>query len=139
MTSSQLRQQAALKPELAAVDIEQYAGTQNIVSLPQAVNLTLYAGDDFYLDLTVTEPGGAAADLTGCTASSQIRATPGATTVLATMTGTIVGNVITLHLDSTDAVSLANGVWDAQLVRENGDIVTLVAGTVTVSPEVTRP
>ena len=137
MTSSQLKAQSKAQ---AAPVAEQYAvGPTTIVALPQEVNLTLYQGDDFYLDLFVSNPDNSAADLAGCTASAQIRNSPSSPQILASLSAVINGNAIHLKLDHSDAAKLTQSVWDAQLVYPSGDIVTLVAGTVTVSQEVTRP
>jgi hypothetical protein len=114
--------------------------TTSVIALPQPVNLSLYAGDDFYLDLVLTSAVDASAlDLSGCSCQAQIRATAADSTVLAAFVTSILGNVVTLHLSHTVSATLVPGVWDAQLIAANGDIVTLVAGSVTVAPEVTRP
>ena len=117
----------------------QSTGPQTITVLPATVNLSLYQGDDFYLDLAVSNMDTTPADLTGCTSTAQIRLTPQATVIEASFQASITTNVITLHLSHTDSVGVVNGFWDCQLVKENGDVVTLVAGSVTFTPEVTRP
>src|SRR6059036_3254727 len=86
-----------------------------IVALPTVIDLELYAGDDFYLDLTVTNPDGTAADLTTAVASAQIRAAANAADPMATFAATITGNVIHLHLTAAAAASLVSGVWDCQI------------------------
>jgi hypothetical protein len=106
--------------------------------LPLPVNLLLYQGDDFFLDLTATNPDGSATDLTGMTAQAQIRVTIGAPDPpLATFTAPIDGNVIHLHLPHTEAEKLAAGVcyWDCQI--SGLQWYTLAAGKVTVTGEVT--
>src|SRR5215471_4450025 len=90
--------------------------------LPAAVNLKFYAGDDFYLDVTVNNPDGTAADLTGRTVTAQIRAAAGAATVT--------GNIIHLHLANADSAKLDGGYrWDCQSANADGsDKTTLAAG-----------
>jgi hypothetical protein len=108
-----------------------------ITALPTTVDLALYEGDDFYLDLVVTNPDGSAADLSTAVASAQVRTTADTTDPQAQFTATITGNVIHLHLDHIAASVMSNGVWDCQIATP--DITTLAAGKVTVTQEVTRP
>ena len=110
-----------------------------ITAQPATINLVIYQGDDFYLDLTVTDAVGAAADLTGATASAQVRLTAGAIDPpAATFTATITTNVIHLHLPTTESTKLhSSAVWDCQIATP--DITTLAAGTVTVTAQVTTP
>lgn len=114
-----------------------------ISALPLSQDLALYAGDDFYLDLTVTNPDSTNADLTGATPKSEIRVTAADTTAIATFIATVDAvnkNVIHLHLSHTSSAGLpAAAVWDCQITDAGGNITTLVAGKVTVTAEVTRP
>jgi hypothetical protein len=111
---------------------------QNIDALPLTVNLALYAGDDFYLDLTVTNPDGSEADLEGMAARAQIRARAGNPDVMAAFDAEIEGNVIRLHLTSTATQGLSGkGVWDCQLT--DGTVATLAAGRVTFTAAVSLP
>ncbi len=108
-----------------------------ITQLPAEVDLAIYQGDDFYLDLTVTDAGGGAADLTGFTATAQVRSAPGAVDPpMCTFTATIAANIIHLHLPHTEAAKLNNpAAWDCQV--EATDVITLVAGKVTVTLQIT--
>ena len=111
---------------------------ETITQLPAVVNLVIYQGDDFYLDLTVTDAGGGPADLTGFTATAQVRSTPGSTVdpPMATFTCTIAGDVIHVHLPNSEAAKLNNpAAWDCQI--EATDVITLVYGKVTVTLQVT--
>lgn len=102
---------------------------------PAAVNLALYAGDDFWLDIAVTDPAGDPADLTGQTARSDIRSRADMP-VVASFTATIAGNVIHLYLAGADVAGLPQAaVWDCQLA--DADTVTLAAGNVRTWPQVT--
>jgi hypothetical protein len=114
-----------------------------ITALPTAQDIQLYIGDDFYCDVTVTNPDGSAADLSSVTAAAQVRASASDTNTLAVFTCTIAGNIIHLKLPHTETVKLTAGsaaVWDCQITASgSGDITTLVAGKITGTAEVTRP
>jgi hypothetical protein len=107
--------------------------------LPAVVNLRLYQGDDFYLDVTVTDADGNPADLSSYTARAQVRSSPpnGTNPPMATFTATIAGNVVHLHLPASEAVNLANpACWDCEI--DGDDLTTLVYGGVRVSSQVTQ-
>ena len=106
-----------------------------ISALPLAVNLNLYQGDDFFLNLTVMN-GGVPADLSHSVATATILAT--STSV--DFTCTIVSNVIQLHLPSAISETLlaGSGRWDCEITT-NGIVQTLAAGTVKVTARVTAP
>jgi len=110
-------------------------------TLPLAVDLVLYRGDDFYLDVTVTNSSGGAFDLTGFTAASQVRVSPDEPDPpAATFTATIAANVIHLHLPHGEADALpVTGAWDVQIKDATGVVTTLAFGAVTTTPDVTRP
>jgi hypothetical protein len=107
---------------------------------PLAVDLSVYQGDDIFLDVIVTDPGtGDPIDLTGYTPKAQIRTTPPDPTVLAEFGCTIAANVIHLHLLATDAAALAaTASWDCQITSPTGIVRTLVYGLVKPVAEVTR-
>ena len=86
-------------------------------------------------------------DLTGCTARMHARAKIGDTAVLLTLTtenggitlGSIAGT-ITMYLSpvATAALAWKGAVYDLEIVFTNGDVRRLLAGSVSVSQEVTR-
>ena len=109
-----------------------------ISALPATVDLALYAGDDFRFDVTVLDAAGLPADLTGQTATAQIRPARDSDVTLADFDTTIEGNVIHLHLDHDQSIKLTpRAVWDVQIA--GSDITTLASGNVTTTGEVTRP
>jgi hypothetical protein len=114
------------------------SGVPSLTALPMTANLFIYAGDDFYVDLIVVNSDGTSTDLSSATAKAQIRAKPtDPDPALASFTATISSNVIHLHLPSAQSTGLVGTlVWDCQITYP--DVVTLVAGTVSVTPEVTR-
>lgn len=119
------------------------ADAVTISALPLAVNLQLYAGDDFWLDITVTDSlTGAPIDLTGLAPSSHIKARPGADPMagFTCVIDPVLTHIIHLHLPSSEAVKLTgSAVWDCQLTSAAVPpiVSTLTSGKVTVSAEVT--
>jgi hypothetical protein len=115
-------------------------GPVTLTALPANVNLSIYQGDDFQMTIAVNNPDGSPADLTGATVMSQIRAAASQSSpVLATLTPSISGNVISLHLASVDSAALPpSAVWDCQMTDAKPYVTTLVAGTVTSTPQVTQ-
>jgi hypothetical protein len=110
-----------------------------LLARPAAVDLVVYQGDDFAFTLTVKNPDGTNADLTGATFKAQIRNVAGSSTstLLATFGVTVAANVVTLSLAHTASVTLpATGVWDCQMTRVAGSVVTLAAGNVRVAADV---
>ena len=114
------------------------APPKTISALPTVVNLLLYAGDDFYLTLTVLLPDGNPADLTSAVAQAQIRPAPGDPSI-STFTAVVTGNVVTLHLPAIESAVLpTSAVWDCQITETNGTVTTLAAGNVTMTAQVTQ-
>jgi hypothetical protein len=125
---------------LAAVAPMAASGCTVLVSVPACANLTLYRGDDFYIDITVTyRDSGLPADLGTAVATAMIRAKAGDQGApLASFNATIEANVIHLHLTSAASSALpTSAVWDCQIATP--DVTTLVAGTITTTPDVTHP
>lgn len=112
--------------------------TTTISRLPTGVDMILYQGDDFALTITVRNPDGTDADLTGAIVRSQIRVNPGDATVAGQFTVGVTGNMITLTLPGPTSATLPNQcVWDCEMTV-SGRTTTLVAGRITLTPEVTR-
>lgn len=108
------------------------------IAVPQRVDLMFIAGDDILIRLLVYGADGNPLDLVESVALSQIRASfddP----VLAEFTATVQDNTIDLDLthDQTSQLTPGRGVWDCQITNNNR-ITTLVAGAVTITPEVSR-
>jgi len=113
-------------------------------TLPLAVDLTLYRGDDFFLDVTVTNPDGSPYPLTGYTATSQMRVEPrDPDPPVAEFTCTIdttTTNVIHLHLPGSQSQAVPDTMaWDVQIVGATGLVTTLAFGQATFTGDVTRP
>lgn len=127
-------------PPLASVTPLTSGQAGVISALPVEQDLELYQGDDFPLAVTVNNPDGSPANLTGATALAQIRATASLTSpVLATFTATISGNVISLHLTSAMSTNLPPScVYDCQMTDVSANVTTLIAGKITVTPQVSQ-
>lgn len=117
----------------------QPAKSQRVVALPQVCNVAFYQGDDFYLDVTVTDPDGTTpVDVSDVNPRAQIRLTAEAEEVLAEfdIDPDDIG-VLHLHLPAADSATLPLlVVWDLQI--ETPDVVTIMAGTLRVNRQVTR-
>jgi len=116
------------------------SGPTTLTALPDIVNLELYRGDDFQFTLVVTNQDGSPADLSGFTATAQVRISAEDAGVAGTITAVITGNNITCSLAHTISATLPNAaVWDCQLTSAAGKLTTIVAGDVTMTADVTRP
>jgi hypothetical protein len=108
--------------------------------VPAVIHLAIYQGDDFGFALDVQDAAGSPVDLTGSTATAQMRKTPNDPAVVATFAVTVDGSTITLRLSDTETAALpaAGGMWDVQVVRADGIVTTLAAGQARVYADVTR-
>lgn len=114
---------------------------------PATQNIALYQGDTWKQTMHVYGRNmdgsqGDPVDLTGATPTAQIRATessPIAIDITCALTdqGTDPGG-IDMSLTAEETTQAVKGKWDLQLEWSNGDIQTLVKGSVTVTAEVTR-
>jgi len=111
-----------------------------ITAQPAFIDLLIYQGDDFFLDVQVNYPDGTPVDATAMSPMSQIRATPADENILASFTITLdttTAGLMHLQLAHADATVLPQTcVWDFQLTLPN--VTTLIAGNVTATREVTR-
>ena len=115
------------------------SGVTTVTELPMPVNLDLYAGDDFSRQLTLTDPDGSATDLSQASAQSQIRLKQTSTDVVLSFICAIADNIITLTLLGADTQNLKGKyVWDCQVVSPGNAVLTLTAGTVIFTQDVTR-
>lgn len=118
----------------------QLAANQVVGVLPLAVDLVLYRGDDFFLDVAVVDPTGGAVDLTGYTATAQVRLDTESIDPVASFAATVSGNLVHLRLPTAQsALLMGDAVWDVQVADPSGVITTLAAGALTATPDVTRP
>lgn len=112
--------------------------TATVVGAPPAlVNLLLYQGDDFYLDIILS--GSGAIDLTSYTPKAEIRPTPGSATLIASFAVTITGaTTMRLHLLHAQAELLVgDAAWDVQITDSAGVVTTVAYGSITLTKQVT--
>lgn len=110
-------------------------------------NVTIDQGATFDVTLLWRDETGTPVDLSGYTARAQIRSQVTSATPLVDLTdgdGITLGGgagTIQLVISDTDTSALPapfDGVWDLELESGTGTVTRLLAGTVTVTPEVTR-
>jgi hypothetical protein len=103
-------------------------------------DLRLDKGASCSLEIEPQDADGSALDLTGFTASAQIRQNHKSEIPLAVFIVSITGGVIALSLGAaqTAAIDKREGVWDCLLRAPDGTAVRLVEGKAFMTPEVTR-
>lgn len=106
---------------------------------PGRLALSLYRGDTYrwrfslWLDTAQTQP----ADLTGATATSQIRDKPGGTLIAAIACVITLPNIVDAVLSAADCAKLpGTGAWDLQITYASGDVATALAGPVNTVADV---
>lgn len=114
-------------------------GPQTVTRLPDTLNLAVYAGDDVSVDLVIQDADGADADLSEARVRAQIRVRPQWPSVAGVFSSGISGNIISLLLPGSVTARLPSRcVWDCELTDATDQVTTLVAGAITVTPDVTR-
>jgi hypothetical protein len=113
------------------------------VTRPGDYPLDLYRGDSYgwqficWKDVGKTDPS----DLTDATAKAEIRKSPGDAGIIS-MDCFITDNTVTVSLTpemwKVWSVKQKTAVWDLQLTYAGGEVVTIVAGKVTITPDVTE-
>lgn len=116
---------------------------KQVGSLPAGVDLLLYAGDDFWMRLYVTDDDEQPVDFTGVTVNAEIRDAVGpAGQLLAEFITEVAadGTHILLQLLSVDTAALpAVAFWDVETVDTDGTVTTLAFGRVKTTAQVTQP
>jgi hypothetical protein len=108
---------------------------------PNPYNLQVYRGDSaaWRFILWTDEAHSQAVDLSNATAMAQMRDTPDSQNVIGLLCTITLPNIVDVSLDSGDSNNAVSGQWDLQLSYPGGTIATVVAGSVLVTPDVTRP
>lgn len=110
------------------------------ISEPAKLNFTIVRGDSFTKTVIVQESDGTPIDLTGYVGRAEIRQGYGGT-LLDSFTVAIPtpsNGEVTMSLDATQTVSaISGGVYDLELDAGVNNRHTLLAGTVTILPDVT--
>lgn len=106
--------------------------------------LTLYRGDTYVWEFrcyTSTSPSPPPADLTGATAKAEIRNTPGGTLLTSLNCVITLPNIITVKMKTANwtGLNVRTAAWDLQVTYTDPDasVVTILAGAVTITPDVT--
>lgn len=105
-------------------------------------NITIDQGSDFTSSVTVEDVAGNPMNLTGYTASGQIRKTYYSTTAIdftASVTSAANG-LITIELDKDTTKTMKPGryVYDLEIESSGGTVTRVVEGQLEVMPSVTR-
>lgn len=112
--------------------------------MPGVYDFEVYRGDDWSEDFKIFQPGSDvnAQDLTGFTASAQIKALAEDVAVIATMTVTFSTprstGIINLAI-AADDLDVGGYVYDVQLTNAANKKQTYIRGAITVRQDVTRP
>jgi hypothetical protein len=112
------------------------AGTYNIIC---------EQGATFQRNISVVNADNTEPDYTNSTARMQVRPNVTSETVIIELTTengriTLLNNTITLDITADDTEALPTGVYKYDLEIQTGsEVIRLVQGSFTVSPEVTRP
>ena len=105
-------------------------------------DLIIYQGDDYAATCTVKNEDGTPADIDGYTAQAQIRrAVADADPVVVVEIGCEVQSpLVLLSIPHAETEQLSGRyTWDLQLTTTEAQILTILAGKVIVTSEVTRP
>lgn len=107
---------------------------------PGPYTLQIYRGDSYrwqftlFDDVNQSQPS----DLTGVTVLSQIRDRPGGNYICSLTCTVTLPNVIVTYLAAQDSALLpGSAAWDLQLTYASGDVATVLAGPVNITPDVT--
>lgn len=88
--------------------------------------------------LTLFDQNSVPLDLTNVVAKSEIRDRPAGAIIVPFQCTVTLPNNIALVLLATDSKNLpAQGAWDLQLTYPSGDVATVLAGPVAVTPDIT--
>lgn len=110
-----------------------------VTYVPQSVKIRTYRGDSMTFSVLVKDDQGDPQDLTDWTFSSQIRKTLDSAVVAELSIDKGVG-VLTVSLDPADSLLLyPTNVFDIEATKPNGDVWTILQGTIVVEGDVTRP
>lgn len=105
-------------------------------------NLYIDQGTDFSVTVDVTDSAGEILELSGYTASAQIRKTYSSSSVSATFSTSIaeLAGQVTLSLTDTQTSALESGryVYDLNITSDAGLITRVIEGQAIITPGVTR-
>jgi len=111
------------------------------MTTPGSYSLSIYRGDThrwqfkLWTDEDKTQP----ADLTDVTVRSEIRDRPSGKRITPIVCAVTLPNIIDAELDAATsaAITISRGAWDLQLTYLSGIVVTVLAGQVFVTADIT--
>jgi len=108
--------------------------------MPANLPLEIYRGDTarwqfkLWADAEKTDP----VDLTTAAPKAEIRDKPAGVKVSELLCEVELPNIVNMTLDVATSRTLpAKGYWDLQITYNNGDVQTVLAGAVSVTPNIT--
>jgi hypothetical protein len=107
---------------------------------PSTYALDLYRGDTYHWSFVLWDDTDKTVphDLTGVVVKAEIRDRPGGSVVSPLALTVILPNTIDAAMDAAQSAQLPDaGVWDLQLTYPDNFVATVLAGDVTVTPDVT--
>jgi hypothetical protein len=113
------------------------------VSTPATKNITVTRGDTFDMYLGIGR-NGSRIDLTGATVTGQVRSTEDSPTVMGAFTCVLAnqttdpGGILCTIPKTVTETFTGNGGYDIQILFANGDVKTVVRGTMTMSKDYTH-
>jgi hypothetical protein len=106
------------------------------------VNFYVEAGASFSRSVTYTNDDGTLFDLTDYTAELQVRETVQSASAILTITPTIDVQTATISWAFTPAqtstLTASSYVYAMELTKDDGSVIRLIQGSLTISPEVVR-
>ena len=114
--------------------------TDIVISDPLPVDLYVYRGDSGRFRVSVTDADGGPLDISAATWDCDIRTAYDASPEIVTLeVTTIDASTVEVVLDALSSSLLVDqSVWDLEMTL-NGEVQTLLAGTVHVHKDVSRP
>jgi hypothetical protein len=102
-------------------------------------NIVIDQGTTFASDISILDQNEEAVDLTNYVARGQIRKTYTSTTAV-DFTTALANGVLVLSLTANQTANIVSGryVYDVELVDNANNVVRILEGIVTITPEVTR-
>lgn len=107
---------------------------------PGEYNLELYRGNSYAWQFRLWEDANKTVpfDLAGGKVSAQIRNQPGGTKVVDMIITVTEPNIVDMEMRPSMYYNCPlEGGWDIQVIRDDGQVLTPLAGTVTVTPDYT--
>jgi hypothetical protein len=109
--------------------------------MPASYDLVIYRGDTYSWDFLLWNDihNGIPTDLTGVVVKSEIRDRPSGNLIIPLTLTVTLPNTINAALSAASSALLPVplGVWDLQLTYPDGDVLTVIAGEVYVTADVT--